>query len=130
MQEKKPAGADLNMSGEYNHQNRWGTERSKIQLSQSLGKKIKGTRCPGNEEYQKVSKQTDRHSLHVRNNALMSCNEKEKSKAKEIKWSKKSSQRLVSRILFSVFSCRNFMASGLVIKSLIYFELIFVNGVS
>lgn len=93
MQEKKPAGADLNMSGEYNHQNRWGTERSKIQLSQSLGKKIKGTRCPGNEEYQKVSKQTDRHSLHVRNNALMSCNEKEKSKAKEIKWSKKSSQR-------------------------------------
>ena len=44
--------------------------------------------------------------------------------------SKKSSQRLVSRILFSVFSCRNFMASGLVIKSLIYFELIFVNGVS
>jgi len=43
--------------------------------------------------------------------------------------SKKSSQRLVLRILFSVFSCRNFMASGLVIKSLIYFELIFVNGV-
>lgn len=85
MQEKKPAGADLNMSGEYNHQNRWGTERSKTQLSQSLGKKIKGTRCPGNEEYQKVSKQTDRHSLRVRNNTLMSCNEKEKSKAKEIK---------------------------------------------
>lgn len=49
------------------------------------GKKIKGTRCPGNEEYQKVSKQTDRHSLRVRNNTLMSCNEKEKSKAKEIK---------------------------------------------
>ena len=43
--------------------------------------------------------------------------------------SKKSSQRLMSMILFSVFACRNFMASGLVIKSLIYFELIFVSGV-
>ena len=43
--------------------------------------------------------------------------------------SKKSSQRLMSMILFSVFACRNFMASGRVIKSLIYFELIFVSGV-
>lgn len=58
MQEKKLAGADLNMSGEHNQQNRWGTERSKTQLP-ILGKKIKGTRCPGNVEYQKVSKQTD-----------------------------------------------------------------------
>jgi len=31
------------------------------------------------------SKQADRHSLSVRYSALMSCNEKEKSKAKEIK---------------------------------------------
>lgn len=53
-----------------------------------MGKKIKGTRCPGSEEYQKVSKQTDKHSLSVRNSSLMSCNEKGKSKAKEIKYPK------------------------------------------
>lgn len=62
MQEKKPAGADLNMSG-VQPPKQMGHWKKQTQLSQSLGKKIKGTRCPGNEEYQKVSKQTDRHSL-------------------------------------------------------------------
>ena len=43
--------------------------------------------------------------------------------------SKKSSPRPMSRSLPPMFSSKSFIVSGLVLKSLIHFELIFVYGV-
>lgn len=72
MQEKKPLGADPKHVRRAQSPKQCALQEAKHN-NHIFEKKIR-TRCPGNEQYQEISKETDRHPTFLRNSSLINHN--------------------------------------------------------